>query len=101
MFPNKAMELSVRGQWFSRKDECRSGRLPSDLANGFCLQMEKFPFRFAKGLAKQFITSVPTMSRILKVHLALQNFSGRYLSHGLDDDQKRFKAGFPTIEIEF
>jgi hypothetical protein len=67
----------------------------------FCRQMEKFPFRSAKGLTKQFITLVPTMSRIIKAHLAIQNFSGRYLPHGLDDNQKRFKAGFPTTETEF
>jgi hypothetical protein len=58
-------------------DEDRSGRPLSDLPDGICRYLEKFPFTSAKVVAKHFSSSHPTSRRILKTILGLKNFSRR------------------------
>jgi hypothetical protein len=61
----------------SCEDEDRSERPLSDLRDEIRRDLEKFPFTSAMAQAKHFITSVPTISQILKTHLGLPKLSGR------------------------
>jgi hypothetical protein len=82
---NEAMDFRFMDGDVWCENELRSDRALSDLTDGVRRHLEKFLFTAPKVLAKHFNTLVPTISRILKTHLGLHQFSGRWVPHELTD----------------
>jgi hypothetical protein len=74
-FANETMDASFQGGRSFVRGKDRSGRLLSDRLEAIRQHLAKYPFTSAKQLAKHFCASVPTISRILEVHLGLRKFS--------------------------
>jgi hypothetical protein len=74
------------------QEDPRPGRPPSDLGSSVPAFLMEFLFASARHMSRHFRTSHHTIKEILSRQLGLREFSRRWVSHTLSDDQKANRA---------